>query len=81
MKKKAISIKKHILVPKHKKLSEANKKKVLEQYNISVSQLPKIKAADPAIIALEAKPGDVIEIQRTSLTAGNTVYYRGVSDE
>ena len=77
----SISIKEHVLIPKHKKLSEASKKKILEKFNITVAQLPKIRGDDPAIIALDVRPGDVIEVTRSSLTAGETIYYRGVSDE
>ena len=49
-------------------------------------QLPKILLKDPAIGALkkmgtEAKPGDVIEIQRFSDNAGVNMAYRLVVEE
>ncbi len=71
-------IKKHILVPKHAKASEKEKKEVLEKYNISIYDLPLIKKNDPAIKDLEVKPGDMIKITRDSQTAGETTFYRCV---
>lgn len=53
----------HILQPKHTKLKPEEVKKLLEKYNISVSQLPKIKSEDPALTEPVA-PGDVIKIER-----------------
>lgn len=53
----------HILQPKHTKLKPEEVKKLLENYNISFSQLPKIKSTDPA--APEGlKPGEVLKIER-----------------
>ncbi len=79
--KKSIDIKKHVLVPKHIKLSETEKTKLLEKYDISTKQLPKILKIDPAIKELNAKQGDVIKIIRQSPTAGETVFYREVVNE
>ncbi len=73
-------IKKHVLVPKHIKLSEKEKQEVLEKYHISVKELPQIKKKDPAIVDLDAKHDDVIKIIRKSQTASESVFYRGVSD-
>lgn len=82
-KKKAktkINISKHVLIPKHTKLSEKDKKDLFERYNISVTQLPKIKLSDPAIASLDLKVGDVVKIIRQSKTAGEAVFFRGVID-
>jgi DNA-directed RNA polymerase subunit H (RpoH/RPB5) len=66
----------HALQPKHTKLKADEVKKLLEKYNISLSQLPKIHANDPGlpegcgvgdVIKLERKEGDKLEI-----------YYRAV---
>ncbi len=78
--KKKFKADKHILIPKHSKLSDAQKEKLLEKYNISIKELPRILKADPAIISLNAKPGDVIKIARDSPTAGEAVFYRVVVD-
>ncbi len=72
---------KHRFVPEHVVLSEEEKKKLLEKYNISEKQLPKILAKDPVVKALGAKPGDVIKIIRSSPVAGKVVYYRLVVKE
>jgi DNA-directed RNA polymerase subunit H len=77
MKKKPI-INKHILMPEHIKLSDKEKAAVLEKYNATLKELPKIMKSDPAIVNLNAKPGDVIKIIRESSTAGKSVFYRGV---
>ncbi|MBI4150245.1 DNA-directed RNA polymerase subunit H [Candidatus Woesearchaeota archaeon] len=71
---------KHVLIPKHAKLGEKEKKDLLEKYNISVKELPKIMKDDPAIAHLDAKPGDVIKIIRDSPTAGKSIFYRGVTN-
>lgn len=71
----------HILVPKHRKLSEKEIKDLLEQHKITVNELPSIQKSDPALAELDAEEGDVIRIERDSPTAGKTVFYRGVSNE
>lgn len=69
---------KHILVPKHTKVSDKEKDKVLEQYQITFNQLPKISSKDPALLGMDLKAGDVIKVERNSPTAGKSVFYRGV---
>ena len=78
--KKKFKVDKHILIPKHSKLSDTQKEKLLERYNISTKELPRILKTDPAIISLNAKPGDVIKIVRKSQTASDAVFYRVVVD-
>lgn len=68
----------HRLVPKHTKLSEDEAQKVLEQFNISLRQLPKILKTDPAIKSIDANPGDIIKIERASPVVGKTGFYRVV---
>jgi len=75
-----LDISKHVLVPKHSKLSEEEVKKLLERYNVSLKQLPKILKTDPALQNLDAKPGDVIKIERQSPTVGKVNYYRVVTN-
>ncbi len=53
----------HALQPKHTKLKPEEVKKLLEKYNISISQLPKIKSTDPALPE-GSMPGEVIKIDR-----------------
>jgi DNA-directed RNA polymerase subunit H len=78
--KKKIIIK-HTLVPEHVKLSEDEKKELLEFHNITIKDLPKILVGDPAIKHLEAVEGDIIKILRISPTSGSAVFYRGVINE
>ena len=69
---------KHILVPKHSKVSDKEKDKVLDKYQITFNQLPKISSKDTALLSLDVKIGDVVKIERKSPTAGTTIFYRGV---
>lgn len=66
----------HQLVPKHIILKECEVKDLMEKYNISPNQLPKIFTNDAVIKSIGAKAGDVIKIIRKSPTAGESVYYR-----
>ena len=70
----------HKLVPKHEILSEKEKTQILAQYKIQPYQIPQIKATDPAVKAIGAKPGDMLKIIRKSATAGEHIAYRYVVD-
>jgi len=78
--KKKFKTDKHFLIPKHSKLSDSQKEKVLEQYHISLKELPRILKTDSAVEPLKAKPGDVIKITRESQTAAEAIFYRVVVD-
>jgi len=78
--KKKFKSDKHIFIPKHSQLSDSQKEKLLEKYNISEKELPRILKTDSAIIPLNSKPGDVIKITRKSETATEAVFYRVVVD-
>jgi DNA-directed RNA polymerase subunit H len=69
---------KHVLVPKHAKATEKEKRELLERYQISIKELPRIVFSDPAIQHLDASEGDLIKITRPSPTAGETVFFRRV---
>ena len=75
---KTFDITNHLLVPKHTKISDKEKKDLLAKYKINLKELPKIKKNDVAIAKLGAKEGDVIKIVRNSPTAGEAIFYRGV---
>jgi len=68
----------HELVPKHEILTLKEREQVLTQYKIQPYQLPQIKASDPTVIAIGAKPGDMLRITRKSPTAGTHIAYRHV---
>jgi|TARA_Y100000310_G_scaffold334530_1_gene414536 DNA-directed RNA polymerase subunit H len=76
----SFEVTKHELVPKHKKLSDSEKSKLFEKFNIKGKELPKISETDPAIASLGVKQGDIIKIERISKTAGTSDYYRQVTE-
>ena len=76
----AVNILEHELVPRHEVLSKEEKRELLEKLGIDERRLPMILDSDPAAKKIEAKPGDVLRITRKSQTAGETVYYRLVTD-
>ncbi|MEM0202899.1 MAG: DNA-directed RNA polymerase subunit H [Archaeoglobaceae archaeon] len=71
-----VSLQDHVLVPKHEILKEEEVEELLRLLGVSKEQLPKIKASDPIIKEIGAKPGDVVKITRKSLTAGVSIFYR-----
>ena len=74
----AFNIFEHVLVPKHEILKPEEKEKLLEKYRIKPYQLPRIRASDPAVKAIGARPGDIVRIIRKSPTAGEHIAYRYV---
>ena len=80
MAKKKFKVDKHFLTPKHIKLSEKEKAQLLQKYNISTKELPRILKHDAAIANLSVSNRDIIKIIRKSPTAGESAYYRVVSD-
>ena len=80
MKKQKFKVDKHTLTPKHSKLGEREKAQLLEKYHVTSKELPKILKTDSAIKELDIKPGDIVKITRKSQTAGESIFYRAVSD-
>ncbi len=68
----------HKLVPKHEILTPEEKEKLLAEYKVQPYQMPRIKASDPAVKAIGARPGDVVRIIRDSPTAGKFIAHRYV---
>jgi len=68
----------HALVPKHEVVSTEEREKMLSEYRVQPYQLPRLKASDPAVKAIGAKPGDIVRIIRDSPTAGKYISYRYV---
>ena len=66
----------HILQPKHSILKKEEAEKILEKYNISLSQLPKLKITDSALPEV-ANIGNVIKIERKD-EEGTHVFHRVV---
>ena len=68
---------KHVLVPKHIKLSEDELKQVLTTYKIKNRfQLPHIQRTDVMARYLGLRHGDVVMIQRLNQSSGVYTYYR-----
>jgi DNA-directed RNA polymerase subunit H len=68
----------HNQVPQHLKLKKSEIKSFLTNYQIEKHQIPKILETDPAVKAIQAKPGDVIRIVRNPLMGEHGAYYRVV---
>lgn len=74
----AMDITDHESVPEHRKLDEEEVKEVLEKFDVDKDDLPKIHRTDAALKQMDVEVDDVIEIVRSSPTAGETTYYRVV---
>ena len=79
--KKDVKITNHVFQPKHEILSKKEAEEVLKRYNTKPSQLPYILINDKGLEDLDVRPGDIIKITRTSITAGESVYYRYVVED
>jgi len=67
----------HILVPKHRILSDEEKEEFYKKYKIAKdSQLPEISRFDPVAKVIGLRPGQLCEILRNSKTAIESYYYR-----
>tara|TARA_Y100000310_G_scaffold336368_1_gene420682 strand:- start:1231 stop:1476 length:246 start_codon:yes stop_codon:yes gene_type:complete len=80
MAKKKIKIDKHILIPKHVKVSDKEKSQILKKYNSDLKDFPRVVKTDAAVEKLGVKAGDIIKITRSSPTAGEAIFYRVVSN-
>ena len=73
---------KHVLVPEHHLVEEADEKSILDEFGILKEDLPKIKHSDPCVSLLEEKfgseimEGRIVKIIRPSETSGRSVSYR-----
>jgi DNA-directed RNA polymerase subunit H (RpoH/RPB5) len=71
------NILKHILVPEHNIMMDADVNNVMIKYNITDKiQFPDISRFDPVARAIGLRPGQVCNIIRPSKTAIETNYYR-----
>jgi len=66
------------LVPKHEILSDEEKKKFLEEYNVTIKQLPRIRSTDAVVKILNAKKGDILKVSRNDPAIGEYYYHRVV---
>ncbi|HIE14903.1 TPA: DNA-directed RNA polymerase subunit H [Candidatus Bathyarchaeota archaeon] len=71
----------HVLVPKHEILTPEEREELLKKYRVKPYQIPNIRASDPVVRVIGAKPGDILRIYRKSPTAGIYVSYRYVVED
>lgn len=66
----------HELVPKHVVLTEDESKKVIDDFDATKSQLPKLLPTDPVAKYYGMKTGTICKIVRNSQMTGESIYYR-----
>ena len=70
------NVSKHILIPQHIKLTKEQSQNVLETYNCTYEQLPKIFSTDPQIKYHGMKVGDICKIIRNTKENGIDIAYK-----
>jgi len=67
----------HVLVPKHRVMTNSEVLEIKNKYNIMNDfQFPEISRFDPVAQAIGIRPGEICEINRPSKTAITSKYYR-----
>ncbi len=67
----------HVMVPKHRVMSLAEKNQIFKMWNITdENELPEISRFDPVATIIGLRPGELCEITRSSKTAITSKYYR-----
>lgn len=74
----SVNITHHELVPKHTPLSDEELKEVLHAHALELAQLPRILSTDPVARYYGLERGQVVRIERKSMSAGLYVTYRQV---
>lgn len=74
------NITKHFLVPKHIPLTEKEKKTVMDKYNVTEEQIPKILLTDPVVKYYGMKLGQLCKIVRINKFTGDDISYRIVTN-
>jgi DNA-directed RNA polymerase subunit H len=71
LKQMVVHLGRHVLVPRHRKLTSAEAETAMERYSVTQkSQFPIIKHSDIQARLMGLVPGDIVEIERPSPTAG-----------
>lgn len=77
IKRLQFNILKHVLVPKHRVLTEDEKSEIMKKYNITnISMFPDISRFSPVAVVLGIRPKQLCEITRPSRTAIYSNFYR-----
>jgi DNA-directed RNA polymerase subunit H (RpoH/RPB5) len=71
------NISRHAMVPRHVRLTAEEERALLRDLCLKAkTQLPSISKTDPVARYLGLAPGDVVRIERPSLTSGRSIAYR-----
>ncbi|KAM7524448.1 hypothetical protein LguiA_014350 [Lonicera macranthoides] len=73
-----VNITKHVLKPKHRVLTDGEKKKLLKKYNLEEKQLPRMMLNDAISKYYGLQKGQVVEISYNGESTGLHVTYRCV---
>ena len=66
----------HVMVPKHRKLKQEEKKNIMMKFNITNEvEIPEISRFDPVAIILFLRPGELCEITRYNKTYIQNIFY------
>jgi len=77
IKKLQYNILKHEMVPPHRIINDDEKTQLFKDYNIkTVSNLPEIDRFDPVAMLIGLRPGQIVEIIRSSRSSITSKYYR-----
>ena len=66
----------HIFVPKHIILTTEQQTQIKKEYEFKRNEIGKIKQSDPIARYYNLKVGQIIMIERPSITSGISIYYR-----
>ena len=72
------NVTRHVLVPPHRRLTDAETERMLTTYSALPSQLPLLLMNDPVRRYYNWPPDAIIEIDRTGMTQETCKYYRRV---
>lgn len=73
-----INIVDHDIIPLHIPLNDEEKNKVLNDYGITLKNLPQMFVNDPIAKYYNLKVGDIVKILRPSITGGYAIVYRRI---
>ncbi|KAF3656625.1 DNA-directed RNA polymerase V subunit 5A [Capsicum baccatum] len=73
-----VNITKHVLKPRHELLTNTEKKKLLEKYNLEEKQLPRMSQKDPIARYYGLEKGQVVKVTYNSEIIETHVTYRCV---
>jgi DNA-directed RNA polymerase subunit H (RpoH/RPB5) len=66
----------NILVPKHIVLTEEEVEQFKKEFGVKKKEMGKILSTDPMARYYGMKAGDIVKIERPSITSGISIYYR-----